>query len=431
MNTQADTFRRFGRFSDQERNIRQKKHWKGAMEAFTQDHSRESIVHLLNYLRNPDTENIQIRNDGAILQFDLFQGSGKISGFADAMVLKAIAPIGRITQPHVGFMRRLLEKNYYFQHCRYTIDPENQISLVFDTPMSLASPYQVYQGLREIALAADQDDDLLTDEFTEIQFLRQGGEPIPEPVAKQKVACLRHHITSLLHELEYGGKTIQRNPGTLSYLILDLVYKIDYLLLPQGFTMRCIDTVHKIFFQQEELTLERKVDGMLKELRKILDRTDDQLISEYYQIRHTFGLAQEATPELISTFIRSELPAMNWYMSNNQDRAASSVVGFIAGYLLYQFSLPSPIRYLLHLVYEILQDDLFTSLCRENETDTPSDKNPGQGMNEKLEYVKNIDADVYTDWNFNAEKVLQGDRLSFARSLLEAISQAQLPKSGL
>jgi hypothetical protein len=431
MNTQADTFRQFGRFSDLERNIRQKKHWKAAMEAFTQDQSREAIGNLLNYLRNPDTENIHVQNEGPISRFELFQGSGKITGFADAMVFKAIAPVGRIKQPHVGFMRRLLEKNYYFQHCRYTIDPENLISLVFDTPMSLASPYQVYQGLREIALAADQDDDLLTDEFTEIQFLRQGGTPIPEGVAKQKVACLRHHIKSLLHELEYGGKAIQRNPGTLSYLILDLVYKIDYLLLPQGFTMRSIDTVHKIFFQQEELTLERKVDGMLKELRKILDRTDEQLMSEYYHIRHTFGLAQEATPELISTFIRSELPAMNWYMSNNQDRAASSVVGFIVGYLLYQFSLPSPIRYLLHLVYEVLQDDLFTSLCNDKESETTSGWNLNQGITEKLGYVKNIDADVYPDWNFSAEKVLKEDRLSFARSLLEAISQAQLPKSGL
>ncbi len=430
MSIKTDKFRQYGRFSDIERNLRQKQYWRMAMASFTQDQPRETIINLLHYIQNPNGENLIIDENGQVLKFELLQGSGKVQGFADALSCKARVPIGRIEKQHVGFMRRLLEKNYFFQYCRYTIDPEQQICLVFDTPLSLASPYQLYQGLRELALAADMDDDLLTDEFTEIYFLRNGGKSLPPSLVHYKSTCLRHHINALLHELEYGGKSIQRNPGTLAYLILDLSYRLDYMLLPEGFTMRAIDKIHQIFFHREDLNLDRKVDNMLKELRKILERTDEQLSTEFYQTCHTFGQAQEATPELISTFIRSEMPAMQWYRSNNQERAAHSVLGFIVGYLMYQFNLPTPVRYVLHLIYETLHQDFFCwSVDGSKNLDVISAA--PENLKEAIAYAKNIDTDIYPGWDFHVDKLTTEDPLSFASSLLEALSTAQLPKTSL
>jgi hypothetical protein len=413
----------YGRFSELNRNFKNNPIWENSLVAFSDSDFRKTVKYLLLYLQNEDSNNITIEEQGPVLKFTLLQGSMKISGFSDQLVFKATVKIGKIQTYNVGFMRRILERNYFLQYCRYTVDPEDGISLVFDSPISIASPFKLYQGLREMALTADQDDDLFADEFDEITQIKDDHiSYFTEAEVKTKTQYLRQQIESLINDLEFGGKVMHRNPGTVAYLTLDLAYKLDYLLQPQAFVLKCIQNIHQIFFFNNELNLERKVHLMLRELKQIIERSDEKLTKEFYNGTYTFGAAQNYTSEGISNFIKSELPAMPWYISNNQKEAAMAVPGFIIGYLLFQFNLPGPLQYLFHIFYELKEESFFDfNISLENKMVTLEKINQ-KILVKKLKDAMKICIEMYESWNLQIERINIENKLLFSKTLLEAIS---------
>ncbi len=333
------------------------------MEAFESGEYLNSFRAFLQYLRDDREDNVHWKDEGESIHFELYQGSRLISGFADAGHVKAEAKVAHSKTLNVAFMRRLVEHNFNFNYCRYALDSDNNITVVFDTFTLDGSPYKIYYALKELAVHADKQDDLLLDEFKGLEPIASAPlKPIPEEEKKTKYAYIVEQIESVLGVMNSGRLDKDQFPGGIGYLLLHLIYKLDYLTQPQGYMMETLERMHRLYFANDDKSAAQKNLVLAKELRQLASRPAPDFFKEMYRTSATFGITTPVNHAQIVSFIEGELPNMDWYYEQGHSEIALAVPGFIAGYCLFNYAPPKPVRELLHLFFQVTEPAFFSRL---------------------------------------------------------------------
>ena len=122
---------KFGRYSDAYKNSEQYDHWDEAISLFDKDQYFKSYEHFFEYLKDENEDNLDWSNDGTELSFQILQGSKIIKGLANQKRVTVNTKVAKCTSLNVGFLRRLVEVNFDLKYCRYAIDDDNNIVLIF------------------------------------------------------------------------------------------------------------------------------------------------------------------------------------------------------------------------------------------------------------------------------------------------------------
>ena len=353
----------FGRFSDAYKNENKYDAWDQALSLFEAEEYLEAYRKFFHYLTDESADNCKVIDHKDHITFEFFQGSKTIKGRADRKTFVAEAKIARTTDLHIGFLRRLLEDNYQLKYCRYALDDENSITAVFSSSTIDGSPYKLYYALKELATHADKKDDILISEFDMLSPINNKHiREIEEKEILHKYSYLTSEIGKVFDQLERIKLKISQYPGAESYSYLDLIYRIDYLVKPEGDIMDTIDTAHNLYFHNKLKTSEQKNRLIKKMLEKIRATPMEQFTREIYEVKSTFGVTQASGLTRIQEFISSEIKNMDWYYENGHDHVALSIPSYIIGYSLFSYSMPVPMRDLFNLFYQITQYDFFLGL---------------------------------------------------------------------
>lgn len=354
---------RFGRYSDSYKEASNYDAWDKALEQFEAEQYVECYKAFFNYLRDEDEDNVRWWGEEKGIKFEIYQGSKKISGFADNVNLVARASIAQTEQLNVGFLRRLLEKNFSMNFGRFALGDNNELLVVFDTYSLDGSPYKLYFALKEMAIQADKFDDLLLDEFDMLKPVEVSHLiAIPDEMKAVKYNFITTKIKEVLKEINEGDLDPVKFPGGIGYLLLDLIYKLDYLVKPEGFMMEALERMNRLFFAKDDKSLAEKNRLLAKELEKLLERDQASFFKEMYRVKTTFGITPSVTHDRVVSFIDGELNNMDWYCENNYKKVAMAIPGFVVGYCLFNFASPRPDRDFLHLYYEITESQYFKDL---------------------------------------------------------------------
>jgi hypothetical protein len=354
----------FGRYSDSYKDKAQYEAWDESLKQFEAENYLESYKVFFKYLRDDKEDNVRWVEENSGIRFEILQGSKRLSGFADARQLKAVARIAHAKELSVAFMRRLVESNYSLDYSRYALDDDNNLVIKFDTSTLDGSPYKLYYALKEVAINADKQDDLLIDEFeTMLAPLDLGSKKEISALEKDvKYRFIKENIDNVIAEIDKGSLSNDKYPGGISYLLLSVVYKIDYLTSPEGFLMETIERIHRSYFDADNKTSIQKNVAIRKELEKVLLRSEEAIKSELYATTSTFGILSPNQHETLVTLIDGELPNMDWYEENKHTKVALSVPGYIVGNALFNYALPKPMKDLLELYYRIIESAFFKEL---------------------------------------------------------------------
>ena len=103
---------KFGRYTDSYKSSKNYEAWDRALAAFEAEDYLESYRQFFTYLKDANENNVKWWEENQGIRFELYQGSKKICGFADAQKIKAEAKVALTDSLNVGFMRRLIEKNF-------------------------------------------------------------------------------------------------------------------------------------------------------------------------------------------------------------------------------------------------------------------------------------------------------------------------------
>jgi hypothetical protein len=268
--------------------------------------------------------------------------------------------LARMAQPSVPVMRRLLEMNFNLYYSRYALDSD-RLCMRFDSNIKAANPNKLYYGLKELAIKADKLDDLLVQEFTSLQTI--DTEHIAEMPAAEKEVRYRFFIKWIQDTLDYTASLdADKFAGALSYLLLNLAFRIDYMLYPEGKLQLELEKIVDIYFRKDDKQTTDRNQGMIEGYRKLLAKPKEEVYPYFFRSKHTFSIVGPQTHKSVTDAINAAVNNMLWYKENQYPLVANAIMEYALSFCQYSYSLPKPLSDLVRLFMQINHTDYFEAL---------------------------------------------------------------------
>lgn len=355
---------RFGRHSDNNKSLERTRLWYQSEDLFKQKDYQQSLRHFFDYLRDEKAGNLSLesRKSGPGYAFELVQGSALVQGHWDQEQLVAQVPLVRMVRPQTAVMRRLLDLNYHLNYTQGALDDQGTLFLLFRSSLEAASPQKMYFGLRELAIHADRQDDLLLSDFGELRAVPPRViESLPVEELEVKYRYFRRWIQETLDLVE------KKNPDSaataISYLLLGLLYRINFLLAPDGKLLAELESIQTKFWETRETRspIQRNKD-LKTAIRKWLDLSPQEFSRSLYRSVATFSaVLPPHASKLKEIFINAARDAVRFREEKDRD-TAWRVAEYAILYPHFLFSLASIQTGLTQVLMSIWHPDFFQDL---------------------------------------------------------------------
>jgi hypothetical protein len=350
----------FGRYSDNNKPVAKVSRWADADNLFKEKKYNECFDAFFEYLRDDTAQNMVYERNGAEGRFQFYQGSKIIRGNFNNELLKAEVTLARMPQPSVPVMRRLLEMNFNLYYSRFALDSD-RLCMSFDSDIETASPSKLYYGLKELSTKADKQDDLLVQDFTMLETTdNEHITGIPQPEKEVKYEYLQKWIRETLDTI--SGADADKFSGGIAYMLLALIYRIDYLITPEGKLLNDLEKITGIYFKKDERPVVEKNHDMVEEFKKIQAKPREEIFTYLFRSKYTFAIVAPQPYKAIADSIHGANQNLAWYRDNNYPFIAAQIAEYGISYCQYSYSLPKAITELFHLYMMVNYADYFTSL---------------------------------------------------------------------
>jgi hypothetical protein len=350
----------FGRYSDNNKPVAKVTRWSDADALYKEKKYTESIDAFFDYLRDDPMQNVVYERTGNEGRFHFYQGSKIVRGSFNDALLKAEVSLARMPQVSVPVMRRLLELNFNLYYSRFALD-NDRLCMCFDSDLETASPSKLYYGLKELSTKADKQDDLLVQDFailetTDDKHITQ----IPDAEKEVKYEYLQKWIKKSLDAIAVLDK--EKFSGGIAYVLLALLFRIDYLITPEGKLLYDLEKISGIYFKKDERPVSEKNRDMAEALRGILLKPKEEIFSCLFRSNYTFAIVAPQPYKTIAESIHGANQNLISYKDNNYPFIASQIAEYGFSFCQYSYSLPKVISEFFHLYMMVSYSDYFVSL---------------------------------------------------------------------
>jgi hypothetical protein len=315
---------------------------------------------LENFCDGVSNQNIITKRDDEKLFFTIFQGSARVEGYVTKEYLYAEAIMLKTLDAQVAIKRYMLERNYQLTYAYYFSDDE-YIKLKLYHDNITASPQKIFFPLREIALNADFDKEYIKSEFKEITL------PDTKHIEKldaQELKIKYDFLHRWIDELENKIATLPTNDnaGMQAFLYLNLLFKIDYLLVVKCEIYQKISKKIQIYFKDDNISVESKNEELKEYIEELKAIDFDEFSTKFYNAKYTFNPMEKNSLEEISNFIDESLLKIRWYKNNRYNQIIPTIYSYISFYILYNYGLNPVLKSLMHTLTEVQNPSFFKTL---------------------------------------------------------------------
>lgn len=350
----------FGRYSDNNKPLAKVNRWTDADNFFKEKKYPESLDAFFDYLRDDNLQNVVYERNGAEGRFEFYQGSKMVRGSFDKEELKAEVTLARMPHPSVPVMRRLLEMNFNLFYSRFALDNE-RLCMRFDSDAETASPSKLYYGLKELATKADKQDDLLVQDFAMLESVDSDHlSVIPDKEKEVKYEYLQKWIGQTVDTI--AGLDADKFSGGIAYMLLTLIYRIDYLITPEGKLLSDLEKISGIYFKKDERPVIEKNRDMVEAFKTMKALPKEEIFKYLMRSKYTFSIVAPQAYKTVADSIHGANQNMTWYRDNNYPYIGSQITEYGIGYCQYSYSLPKAITELYHLYMMVNYADFFAAL---------------------------------------------------------------------
>jgi hypothetical protein len=350
----------FGRYSDNNKPVAKVNRWTDADNLFKEKKYTDGLDAFFDYLRDDAVQNAVYERNGAEGRFQFYQGSKIVRGHFNNEEVKAEVTLARMPQPSVPVMRRLLEMNFSLYYSRFALD-NDRLCMSFDSDIETASPSKLYYGLKELSTKADKQDDLLVQDFTILETTDSDHiTDIPQSEKEVKYQYLQKWIQQTLDTI--SGVDADKFSGGNAYMLLALVYRIDYLIAPEGKLLNDLEKIAGIYFKKDERPVIEKNRDMVEEFKKLLATPKEEIFKYLFRSKYTFAIVAPQQYKAIADSIHGANQNMIWYRDNNYPFIATQISEYGITYCQYSYSLPKAITELIHLYMMVNYPEYFVAL---------------------------------------------------------------------
>jgi len=406
---------KFGRYSDNNKSVEKVQRWNEADAFFKDKKYHKSIAVFFDYLKDEATENVyheQKENDGNFL---FYQGSKIIKGFYNKEVFQAETTLAHMPQPSVPVMRRLLEMNFALYYTRYALKSD-ELFMKFDSDIATANPGKLYYGLKELAIKADKQDDLLVQDFTSLLPIETAH--ISEIPVNEKEIKYKYFEKWIKETLELiAAVDADKFSGGIAYLLLALTYRIDFLLVPEGKLLFEIEKVIEIYFRKDDRPITQKNAEMTEEFMKLQARKKEEVFPYLFQSRYTFSVVTPQNHKTIADAIYNANQNIAWYKENKHPEIALKISEYGLAYCQYTYSLPRPLTELFQLFMMINYPEFFDELgFKKNYYNRKKNEFNKEAILQTIEKIQNAWIVKYPALKIKTDRLKFNDLMTFNQS---------------
>jgi len=315
---------------------------------------------LITFNKEGSNNNIIIERKSDELKFEIYQGCSKITGVVTQKTLYAETIITKVKSISVALKRYILERNYQLTYANYFSDEEYIKIKLYQDNITL-TPQKVFFPLRELALNSDFDKEHIKSEFKEI-VLEDINHIIP--LEKNELEVKFKYLQLWIEELEAKVLTLPSNDnsGMQSFLYLNILFKIDYLISPKFRMYQKLSKKIIEYFGNENSTIEAKNEELKKYLLTLKEIDFEEFSKSFYDAKYTFDPIESSSYEDIVIFITESQNKIKWYKSNRYLQIIPTIYDYIAFNSLYNYGMKSVLRELFHTLVEIQNSSYFQAL---------------------------------------------------------------------
>lgn len=405
----------FGRYSDNNKTLQKTNCWTQADSLFKEKKYQESIATFFDYLRDDAVQNVSISKNGAENEFSFYQGSKIVRGRYNEQTLTAEVTLAGMVQPSVPVMRRLLEQNFNLYYSRYALDTD-RLYMRFDTDIETANPNKLYYAFKELATKGDKQDDLLVQDFSSLQTLDTDHiDAIADAEKEVKYKYLIKWIKETIDLIE--PLDADKLSGGVAHLLLNLAYRIDFLIVPEGKLLHELESLVTIYFVKDEKPVPEKNKAMLNAFKEMMKKTKEEVFPHLFRSRHTFAITQPQTQKVIADTVFNANQNMVWYRDNSYPNIAQQVSEYGLGYCQYNFSLPKAITDLYLILMKVSYSDFFKELGFTEELYNSSTQQFNkEAIEQQVQQTISQWREKFPNINFKTENLKYDSLLNFTHS---------------
>ncbi|MFC2073631.1 hypothetical protein ACFLR3_00115 [Campylobacterota bacterium] len=358
----------FGRFISYKKNAQQQEQFQESKKAFSEQRYIDGYEHYFNYLRffylDEDIGNISYKKDENSLQFTLIQGSAIIKGDITQRRLSAKVNLAHTITDNIAVMRRLLEKNYMYTYTTFFLQNKTLRAKVYFDNIAL-SPQKVFFPLRELAMNADKEKELLLDEFNDLEPVELDHiEAMDQSLKETKLRFFREWIDKT--EQKVALIPTQEQSGAIAFVWIGLLLKIDYFVTPRGKLGYDIYEAIQEYYLDDDKLIEEKNDALQQAVEKLKGLDSQKLSKSLYAVKHTFDVFNSNSMEEILSFVEDTLAKVIWYKEHRYEEVILTIYEYLGLYMLFNFGMNDCLRELVQLNVRLHNTDFHSALGIES-----------------------------------------------------------------
>jgi hypothetical protein len=351
---------KFGRFLSCNKLPAENKKYKQANKLFDSQDFLGSFDYLLDYLNDPIQQNIVKLSEKNKIQFSLFQGNQKLIGSIDNECFEVYASLGKYEQLSPSLFRHILTKNHNLHYSCFAIR-QNEIVIKAISKTSDSSPEKLFFMLKEVALTAENEADVIWKEFP---FLSKNEDYSTINMSENEVSAKIKYLKIWIKDsLEIVSKlNLDRDAVFVSYHLLALLFRIDFLLVPVGEVkqsiIKCLNA-----YNQKNASVSERIDLMKTIFKELLLMNDKELANSFLNYKYTFSFIEATSHKTVYEFILKQFEETSRLTVKSDEKIHSLILfEYILGYCMFYFGVFLATKRLITLMYMVLYPDFFADL---------------------------------------------------------------------
>ncbi len=358
-------------------------YWEEALEAFDKKEYKKTIIAVINYINPNLLQNKNLEDDIEIVQM---QGSAEIIVEITNIKFSVKAPFLRITEKtnKVALLRKVAEINFNPLRLEQIHLRNNELWFEYEMPIELTHPNKLYDLLRNVAVFADDYDDLFISnykaEFYKPPAYTQLSESEKEQAWKQ--------ISDIFEDYENFSLSFKKK--RLDDFVWDLVVisllKISNMPYVHG-KLRTDLYKHLSILFDTGLDISYKIDKGVNYIKRLMQTQKEDLLKNLYHTTYFISLKKRSSPQIISDRLRDDKETVLDYIRDENYFNLVFYLQFTFLKLMYDYNLEEHYKQaiyqaleevsymdyekgsivLLNLYYEMLNDSLITEDEENNE----------------------------------------------------------------
>jgi hypothetical protein len=413
----------FGQYSGLEKNKLHYDYFQKAIQNYKAQNFLDAFEYFFRYLQNTDTENLAFTRDKSKIDFSLIQGSKIIRGLINEQDIYADAEIICFEDTETELMYKLLQVNYSLKYCKFAIK-NNIYNLKFHGITTDTNPESLYSALLEMAIYADKYDDLLINEFNNLNPVNTKHI---HHIAGKKVNLRLKYLQKLCKDIiSTTGDNKNHNQATVThYKIINKLYAVNYLISPGGTIKNKIRTLIDTSLKTDEskkLELNKKIKHDIDELLK---SNETELKNDLQEIIKTFPEKEISDLSEIKNYIQQNLNKTRFFSNDYLHENRNLIIKNTILSLPYKFGLTVTHDKILLILWQYYYPDFFNETSFKNVFFTDSNQFDEKSIKNYISSViragKNIGENVY----FNINKLSFENEHMFLLSFLEQFTNSK------